>query len=94
MKTTMFKRSVTKSKPIILAPFVFQVWLLLLVIKAEMLATRVDESWTHHFQLGPTKVFKLSILTILGLKKIFRRYAILQIVIRKHANFEEILLKI
>jgi hypothetical protein len=38
----------------------------------EMLATRVDESWTHHFQLGPTKVFKLSILTILGLNKIFR----------------------
>jgi len=25
----------------------------------EILATRLDEFWTHHFQLGLTKVFKL-----------------------------------
>ena len=31
-----------------------------------------DESWTHHFQLGLTKVFKFYILTLVGLNKIFR----------------------
>ena len=34
--------------------------------KAEILATHLDERWTHHFQLGLVKVFKLT--------KIFRYF--------------------
>ena len=31
-------------------------------IFTEMLATLLDESWTHHFQLGLTKIFKFRFL--------------------------------
>jgi hypothetical protein len=33
----------------------------------EILATHLDESWTHHFQLGITKVFKFQIIILVGL---------------------------
>ena len=38
----------------------------------EILATHLNESWTHHFQLGLAKVLKCSILIMVGLAKIFR----------------------
>ena len=37
-----------------------------------ILTTHLDESWTNHFQLGLTKVFKFYILTLVGLNKTFR----------------------
>ena len=39
---------------------------------AEILTTRLDESLTHHFQLGLTNVFKFQIFTMAGLTKMFR----------------------
>jgi hypothetical protein len=38
----------------------------------EILTTHLDGSWTHHFQLGLTKIFKFKILTMVGLTKLFR----------------------
>ena len=38
----------------------------------EILATRLDESWTLYFQLGLTNVFTFYILTMTGVTNIFR----------------------
>ena len=46
--------------------------LLFLKYQSEILATQIDESWTHHFQLVLTKVFKFKILTMVKLTKIFK----------------------
>lgn len=40
--------------------------------KSEILATLLDESWTHYFQLGLTNVFTFYILTMMGVTNIFR----------------------
>ena len=36
-------------------------------------STHLDESYTHHFQLGITKVFKFEILAMEALAKIFQK---------------------
>jgi len=38
----------------------------------EIFAIRLGESWTHHFQLGFTKVFKFLIFAMVGPTQIFR----------------------
>jgi len=42
------------------------------VILSEILATHLDESWTHHFQLELTKVLKFYIFAMVGLTIFFR----------------------
>ena len=46
--------------------------LLFLKYQSEILTTHLDESWTHHFKLVLTKVFKFKILTMVKLTKIFK----------------------
>ena len=62
--------------------------LLFLKYQSEILATQIDESWTHHFQLVLTKIFKFKILTMVELTNVFKFKILTMVKLTKVLKFK------